>query len=166
MTHVIIIHWKKTHSFRYLPESQVDIKQILKNLKAVEALPFHFKSQLESFLFSHFFQVTGWWRNVFIFRVQYSAPDGSSQGYLSLFQYNKWIANLSPSLFPSRWWIFVSVYSSLFLVCLYFIIHMKAYYRKNQIHLSYSLCLIIKNSIFFVENGSLIFTIHQPWRAG
>lgn len=126
---------------------------------------FPFKRQLESFLFLIFFQVTCWWRNVFIFSIQYSGADGYYQGYLSLFQYNKWITNLSLSLFPSRWWIFVSVYSSLFLVWLYFIIHIQAYYRNNQIHLSYSFCLIIKSSISFLENDFLIFNIYQPWRA-
>lgn len=99
------------YHFRHL-EYQGDLKQIFsRQLKAIESWLLHFKSHLHSFLVWVFFPVLCW-ANIFLFRIQYSGPDRSLQGCLALFQYNKWMANFSLLLFPSGWWMLVSVYSS------------------------------------------------------
>lgn len=109
VTHKIIIHLNvilDTWNIR------VTWSRFSRQLKAIESWLLHFKSQPYSLLFLVFFPVICW-RNVFLFRIQYSGPDRSLQGCFSLFQCNKWTANFSLLLFPSRWWILVSVFSSL-----------------------------------------------------
>ena len=147
MTHVIIIHFENILlkiSSRLSDRHKADLEKIKSNRSWL----FHLKSQLELFLFLTFFfkSLAGEEMSLYLEFNTQVLMDLTKVTYLYFSTIN---GLLIPSLFPSRWWIFVSVYSSLFLVRLYFIIHMKAYYRNNQIHFSYSFCWIIKSSFFF-----------------
>lgn len=147
VTHKIIIHLNvilDTWNIR------VTWSRFSRQVKAIESWLLHLKSQPYSFLFSVFFPAICW-RNVFLFRIQYSGPDRPLQGCFSLFQYNKWTANFSLFLFPSRGWILVSAFSSL---------SDQGLWWKQPKHISDSSWLLIKGFASFTEE---LLTVWCAW---